>query len=242
MAEYHIFGLVHPERAKVSMKMPFSAINDQGHTDRFEIRVINNQIYIKTTLTIPIDIYSIRNFCIEAVSDGLAIISFVKGLSHSVEITRIICDELEIDFVFGVEIPILEERGKDKDLEKETKKIATLTNSDPHLGNYIRKALRDLNDSMKSAANTAFFCFRAVESLRHYCEEKYHLDEEKAQWQKLGEITGFGPQKTKFVREKAFPNRHGELSPITDAERARIYTETWDIFEKFIEAESRNLS
>lgn len=41
-----------------------------------------------------------------------------------------------MDFVFGIEIPVLEDRGKDKDLMTEVMKTTKLISTDPSLGTY----------------------------------------------------------------------------------------------------------
>jgi len=87
---------------------------------------------------------------------------------------------------------------------------------------------------MKHPDDTAFYCFRALESLKYYCRARFKIDSESDQWKKLSEITGAGKDDIKFIREKAFPVRHGDVVGITSDDRVKMFLTTWDIVDAFL--------
>ena len=73
-----------------------------------------------------------------------------------------------------------------------------------------------------------------MESLKLYYRESFKIDCESDQWKKLGEITEAGKDDIKFIRDKAFPTRHGDVVGITSDERAQMFLKTWDIVDAFL--------
>jgi hypothetical protein len=80
-----------------------------------------------------------------------------------------------------------------------------------------------------------FYCYRAIESLRHHCTVKFDLvDAGKAsQWQKFREVSGSSEESLRMIMTASNPLRHGEVMASTSVERAQILATTWDIVEGY---------
>ncbi len=239
MNDYDFYGVVHPERAQITVQTGFQIASPSSENDTLFISIINNQVYIKLSSPNTYgDIDTLRNNVRTVVQDMLDMVGYIKGFGYELEIIRIINLEKGINYVYGVNIPVLEKRGAEKDLNKEIEKMLTYITRCKEYGVFIRMCLRDLNYAMRIPEDTGFHCYRAIEALRNFCAKKYCIEKEYDQWRKLTEISGYGKEKMEFMREFAFPSRHGELKPITNEERARIFTDTWDIVDSFLMKEA----
>ena len=231
---YIIKGIVHPERAQIS----FGPIHTEivlistGLKLKIELNVVLNQVTFQIQSEEEWDIYDLRNIAKRFTFDQLTMIGFIKGYAYDIEIVQILNFDKQIDFVYGIDIPYIADRNKGKDLETELLQLRSISHSE--FGIYFHRCLNDLNMAMKHAEDTGFYCFRAIESLKQYCRYKFDIESEKEQWEKLVEITGFEKSDIEFIREKAFPARHGDIVEITSKERATIFESTWKIVEIFI--------
>lgn len=179
------------------------------------------------------DIFDLRNIVKSWVNDVSAVFGFVIGHAYEVEIRQVLCESLNIDYVFGIDIPCIKERSKDIDIDKKISDL--IKKSGGECGLYIRRCLNDLNMALKHPDDTAFYCFRGLEALKQCCRYVFEINEEKKQWERLSEITGFGRDDIEFIRTGAFPARHGDISLIDAEGRVKMLERTWDIVEAFIE-------
>ena len=231
---YIIKGIVHPERAQISLgPFEFKFIHPStGHHARTTINIVLNQVTILVWSDAEWDIFDLRNVAKQLVADHLAMVGYIKGYAYEVEIRQILNTEKEIDYVYGIDIPCIGERNKEKDVIVEIEKI--MSHSGGENGIFVRRCLNDLIMAMKHPDGTAFYCFRALESLKLYCRERFKIDDESDQWKKLSEITGTGKDDIKFIRDKAFPIRHGDVVGIASDERVEMFMKTWDIVDAFL--------
>ncbi len=58
------------------------------------------------------DVYDLRNTVKTFVLNELAVIGYLTGLVYDLELTRIVNQKDNIDFVFGIDIPCIVERNK----------------------------------------------------------------------------------------------------------------------------------
>lgn len=89
---------------------------------------------------------------------------------------------------------------------------------------------------MKHADDTGFYCYRAIESLRHHCAAVNSLtDESKTkQWERFREVAGCDEQILREIKAAADPLRHGQIVGSTSADRERLFTITWDIVDSYL--------
>lgn len=105
-------------------------------------------------------------------------------------------------------------------------------------GNYLRHALADVREAIKSPRDTGFFCYRAIESLKNCCAARNNLASDKDQAWELFRTT-YQVEKDEIMFIKMFANhvRHGNYmmaKPLSDAERAKIFEKAWNIINKYI--------
>jgi hypothetical protein len=88
---------------------------------------------------------------------------------------------------------------------------------------------------MKHADDTGFYCYRAIESLRHHCAAVNGLsDADKSdQWEKFREVSGCSEETLRAIKAAADPLRHGEVSGIDSEDRAKLFTSTWDVVDRY---------
>jgi hypothetical protein len=88
---------------------------------------------------------------------------------------------------------------------------------------------------MKDSNDTAFFCFRAIESLRNHCAETFGISRanEDVAWVKFREISSSTRPEIKLIQDRNDAIRHGRPDPLSDLERAEIFNSTWTIAENY---------
>ena len=179
------------------------------------------------------NIFDLRNAVKQTVNDIVSIIGFLKGYAYSIEITQVVNDDRGIDYVFGIDIPCIEERNKNIKLKE--KILGILEKTSGEHGIFIHRSLNDLIMAMQHPQDTGFYCFRAIESLRHYCRVRFNIETELDQWKKVNSISGYDKDHIEIVRQFALPTRHGDIVPISSEDREKIFMKTWDVIEAFIE-------
>lgn len=89
---------------------------------------------------------------------------------------------------------------------------------------------------MRHPDDTGFYCYRAIESLRHHCAAVHRLSEaDKAvQWKAFREAAGCSEETLLDVKAAADPVRHGQVVGVTAEERLKLLTMTWDVVDGYL--------
>lgn len=235
MTVYILRGLVLPERAQLSLppiKVKFMHPSTV-HEGEIKLSIVLNQITLWVYSESEWNIFDLRNVGKQFASDILSIIGFLKGYAYDIEIRHVINDEKEIDYVYGIDIPCIEKRNEHILVEEKLNDLLPKTVGAG--GIYVKRCLNDLIMAMKHPEDTGFYCFRAIEALKQYCKNIFNIEKESEQWKKVTEITGYEKDYIEIVKKFAFPTRHGEVLPITSADREEIFMKTWDVIESFLE-------
>ena len=219
MVDTYLFtGVVLPERAQLSLKfgLRFSILASGEKADA-KVSVILNQIAVTVETNSEIDIFDLRNVVKNILQGHLAMIGFIHGHTYDFEVTRVINSQREIDFVFGIDIPDLSKRHAS--FNPETMLSRLRDRSIGEAGIFVRRCLNDLVFAMKYADDTEFYCYRAIESLRHHCAALNGLsgEDRKVQWNKFSEVTGYDERSIAPLTKAATPARHGEVRAIDAA-------------------------
>lgn len=225
-------GVVRPERAQLTIGNVEHQIDlVSGTKCRVKFNVSANQLSALVEAEESEDIYTLRNVIkgtIELVTD---IIGFVHGYAYDVEIVKVVSEDLELSQVFGMQIPALEERNKHREPEAVNYIYPLCLGAD---GKYLKRALGDLGMAIRHADDTAFYCFRAIESLKQYFGFISGKIEDKDQWLEMTKAIGDHRDMVEPIRKRAFPARHGLPEATTDGERKDFFFATWEIAEAFI--------
>jgi len=236
MFNYHLTGVVLPERAQISFGHPtdhsFSLSGPKGVVT-VNVCVVFNQVAVWVKSPFEWDIFDLRNEISTLVRHQLAIAGFLLGHSYNLEITRVATPNGGIDWVYGIDIPCIVEKMKGKfSAEAFTELIAKA--SGPK-GFILHRCFTDLNLAMQHPVDTAFYCYRAIESLRQHWGAENDVDAKATQWEGFRDFLGIGKELIDPVRIAAEGVRHGELVPISDQERIDLFTRTWDLVEVYLD-------
>lgn len=235
MEPYFFQGLVLPERAQLTLKFEvYFAHVTAGDSCTAKVSVYLNQVAVWVESKHAWNIYDLRNIVKTIIQNHLAMVGYFKGYAYDLELTRVINRSQEIDTVFGIEIPCLEDRGKSIDLNEAMIQVCKKA-ADPN-GVFLHRCFNDLVSSMKHADDTGFYCYRAIESLVHHCSALHRLStsNKRERWVKFQEVAGCDEATTRAIQEAAKALRHGEPSCITDDEREQLFISTWDVVDGYL--------
>jgi len=236
-ARFVFTGRVHPERAQVSINLPGRkcTIIDKGCgiSGEMSTDISCSQIcVIYSSETGVVDILTLKNAVEDAIRLQLDILGYVLGCGYDAEITQAIALDTHEKHVFGVGIPVIEQR-KNQNFEQ----ILNLFNVDE--SDYLRRCLADLREAVKTPKDTGEFCYRAIETLRKFFAQQNGLDDNKRDecnksWEILRNELVVERKELDEIAVFAVDIRHGGTMLITSDNRARIFGLTWDIVDKFI--------
>lgn len=234
MEPYLFHGIVLPERAQLSLgfSVNFGHIST-GVNGQAQISIVFNQVVVWVTCEHDWNIFDLRNVVKNIVQGHLSMLGYLKGYAYDFEITRVLSRERKIDYVFGIDIPCIANRNQGIDLNEALFQLRQKTAGER--GVFILRCLGDLASAMKHADDTGFYCYRAIESLRHHCAAENNLGEasKALQWQKFRDIACVEEASIRLIKTAADPLRHGE--PGTEAiDRADLFTTTWAIVDAYL--------
>lgn len=235
MDPYLFEGVVHPERAQISLQLSLGFTHlTSGVEATASVSIVLNQIVLWVDSAVEWDIFDLRNVAKSILQNELAIVGYLKGYAYEVEIRRVLNRGLGVDYVFGIDIPCIAERNKEINLEREIAQIRDKTQGVD--GVFLHRCFTDLVTAMKNPDDTGFYCYRAIESLRQHCIMKHNIDpENKAkQWQKVRELAKCDEATLREIKAMADPTRHGDVVKITSDDRVRLFTKTWDVVDGYI--------
>ena len=232
---YLFYGIVLPERAQLSLgfEVSFSHLTS-GFPGKAKVSIILNQIVVLVETDREWNILDLRNVVKTLLQNYLAMVGYLKGCAYDLEITRVLNQNKNVDHVFGIDIPCIEERNRSIDIQQALSELRDKTRGEN--GILINRCLNDLIASMSHADDTGFYCYRAIESLRHHCAAVHKLSgtDKKQQWKKFTEISGYDQDAILPIKEVADPLRHGEASKMTSEQRANLFKLTWDIVDAYL--------
>jgi hypothetical protein len=125
MDPYLLEGVVHPERAQITLQLlPLGFRHLASGTEAVaHVSILLNQVALWVESACEWDIFDLRNVAKSILQNELAIVGYLKGYAYEVEIRRVLNRALSIDYVFGIDIPCIAERNKAIDLACESKEF-----------------------------------------------------------------------------------------------------------------------
>lgn len=239
MSEPYIFiGKTLPERAEVhNHKSNLLFLHPgTGLSATAEVTIYRSQVSVLVHTDADWSVYDLKNAILNIVRAELTAVGYLKGIGWDVEIMRVINVAKGIDEVFGVDIPCLSGPRASVDAAKELTRLRPLMRDEQ--GIFIRRCFDDLTSAMRSADDTALFCFRGIEALRLHCATLHGIisKDKKAQWKKFEEVCGFeqGDIDYDSLREASTRVRHGEPPIHDEMQRVEMFNVTWTIVDRYI--------
>jgi hypothetical protein len=238
MDVYYFQAKVLPERAIISFE--FSTVFSHymsGKRAKAKVSAVLNQVAIWVEAEDEWDIFDLRNCVAYMLNMHFAARSFVTGCAYDFEITRVINRERGIDYVFGINVLAVPASIEDSDLEGSIRKL--LQKAVGAEGLFLNRCLADFLSALKDVNDAAFYCYRAVESLRHHCAAINGMsNENKAkQWEKFRESAQCEESVLLSLKVAADPIRHGAVPDVKSQDWQHLLAVTW----KIIDGYTRNL-
>lgn len=235
MEPYLFYGKILPERAQISLSfsLGFSHFTS-GDTGKAEVSIILNQLSVTVHTEKEWDIFDLRNVVRHIIQTHLAMTGYLKGYAYDLEITRVVSSALGIDQVFGIDVPIIAKPRESINLASELEKLKVKIIG--RNGIFLNRCFNDLVSAIQNADDTGFYCYRAVEALRHHCANVHDISgkNNNAQWEKLREISGVDESTIRTLENSAQSIRHGGVSGLTDHDRGNLLKITWEIVDAYI--------
>jgi hypothetical protein len=230
---FHLVGVVRPERAGISISKMGIRADIGGVPFTFTFQIACNQL-LAIVDTDESNTWTIRNELKHFVDTALSLVGFLKGYSYDVDITALFDGEMKAWRVYGNDIPVLAKRGAAIDLNVAANKLLPLCRGQN--GPFLRRCFTDLSLAMRSAHDTGFYCFRAIESLKQSFPSSLPAGNERdaEQWKAMAAAINASKEEMDLVRDFALPARHGVGKPVTDEERKQMFLKTWDIVERYV--------
>lgn len=235
MEPYLFHGVVLPERAQLTLQFSIGFKHVVSEVDaEARVSILLNQVAVWVTSAHDWDLFDLRNVVKNIVQGHLAMIGYLKGYAYEFEISRVLHIARGIDHVFGIDIPCIAKRNETIDLDAALLSLREKTIG-PH-GLLVNRCLSDLASAMKHADDTGFYCYRAIESLRHHCAATFSLSEadKTKQWEKFREVAKCDEAKIRLIKSAADPVRHGNIYGVTSTDRAGLFVNTWDIVDGYL--------
>lgn len=235
---YYFSGTVLPERAQIGFALPEMDFHHDplGFSGWIRISVIFNNVSVRIRTPNIWNIFDLRNVVWYLVTNQLNIFGFYLGHSYDLDISRVVCDEQGVDYVFGIDVPAISSRLDPAHLEARAVLLVRKT-SGPQ-GLLLNRALRDLNAALDTSEDTAFYCYRAIEALRNHSTLKDAAvgREEDLSWESFRTKARVDKSVLISLKDRADPERHGHVVSRSDADRSEILTTTWNIVETYFES------
>lgn len=245
MFRYWFTGIVHPERVNFNIAgMPLIKLKhpDFGIEGEVKVQIKNSKITVEFASEIDFtksptcNLETLKNFIEETARMVVDIFCYVKSFNYDVEIIKLECEDLKVCHIFDVQ----GEKKLYKTDEQaivELNKLLSLFSGKRFL--FLEKCFADFRRAIKYPAETGFFCFRAIETIRQFYFEDPNIADEtqrrKEGWEKLRKELGFDKVFFEEITHYALPNRHGSYPTITGPDRGRIMGKTREIIDKFID-------
>jgi hypothetical protein len=235
MQEYILKGRVLPVRATLSLgELQMQVLEGENKTPtEVAVSIYSNEVTVYYNTTVEIDIFDLRNICLNLVNGIISAVGYYSGIGWTLEITQVLNRKLSINYVYGADIPCLSKRN---DIRKFSEFWQKISFAPPKERIFIDRCFSDLTSAIKHPLDTPFYCYRAIESLRHLCAIRYGLSKESEQWQKLSELSGKTWDDIKHIKDFANNARHGNHKSFTDNERESFFTVTWDLIDGFLDS------
>ncbi|ALP62843.1 hypothetical protein [Paraburkholderia caribensis] len=237
MLTYLFFGKVLPERAQLSVsEIRFEMRDATSDVTRvLFVEIIYNQVVARIETDTPLDDhFTAKNAVDDAVRTILDGVGFGMAHAYDLDLVQFADPVSPRKQVFGINIPAASGIADSFGVNFEV--IWTVLSA-PN-GWLVRRALSDMRESIHSAADTAFFIYRAIETLMSgYASANQLPPKSSSTWESFRSRYGLEEQAIKNIKLLADPMRHGrvvEIKGMSDDERSQLFRDGWTMVSKVL--------
>lgn len=223
-----------PERAQMSYEFSVNINTIGGGKGVFICSAINNQLLATMELEDDMDVMTLRNIAHNIIQSHFSLLGFYSGIFYDITINRIFNESLSINYVYGVENSDIKEIWKDQDLHLLINE--NLPKTFGSQGILLSRALNDLMNALRSSDDAAFYCYRAVESLKNHNSFLKEITSSKdiPQWNSFREVCCCSRADIDEIKRYADDLRHGKPVAMTAEEVKCVLLKAWDISRKYL--------
>jgi hypothetical protein len=232
-----VIGRVIPERKRFGHEGLRLYIKDsEAGVDACVIfGVIDNQLAARIIGNVgDLSNFTLNNIVRQAEQSLLNAYAFIHGEMFEVDIVGIAKDakdrtdgSLEFHYLDNVD-EVIQARDPLVSLEE----IWALCQS--HAGLYLRSSLNDLRMALRNHADGPFYCYRAMETIRHDIGRRHKIKEKKQQWERMRAVLAVSEHDIDVVKALAEGLRHGEPTRYTGQQWRQVISITWNVVEAYM--------
>jgi hypothetical protein len=225
---YYFTGKVLPERTNVEIyNMATIECDFKKLHLKINISIRLSQISITVEADQKIeDIYTLKNVLQSEIDAVLDIYGYLTGRGYGCEITSVVNKEENLHIIFGVGIPDLE---VDETERLPYQEIFGLIYGNSSLVRCLRISLFNFKLAIRYPADTGFYCYRAIESVRNA------FGKDKSGWESMHSKLGTSETNIRLFKEKhSDEQRHGGITEMTGEERVQMLKVARLVIDKFI--------
>ena len=246
---YSLSGKILPERAVVNLPQVVKVLaSPEGNIPpgwEVVISIVRSQLAATLTTNQPVDdlrnmrerVESIIRYCVDT-------LGFLLACGYDVELTQVVELTTGNHNVFGVDVQGV--RGKDTYTDPEIlESFQRILQVGADKQQWLRRALVDFREAIRSYEDTPFLCFRAIEDLRQRFVSGNDSDVKKT-WKEMTVRLAVPRETVDYVwnelRPVAISLRHGAEATANRDSRTRMLRVTWDLINRFISADLTGLT
>jgi len=238
MTDAYIFtGQILPERQRFGLEGQRLYVKDpsRGIDACLLFGVIDNQLTAKLTGKIEhLSNFMLKTIVSQAAQDIINSVAFTTGRLFELDLIGVVKDEkqradgsVRFDYFDNYD-EVISARKPSVTVQD----IVALCISED--GIPVRRCLNDLSMALKEHADSPFYCYRALETIRGHLGNKRDETSDSKQWEVMREILVVDRADIDKVKKYADPLRHGTAVNFTGAEWREIISITWNIVEAYI--------
>jgi hypothetical protein len=230
MPNWTFFGRILPERVPLRIEGPelTGEAKAAGVRYRAKVLIADGQFIVPVTIENGrTDIHTLRNLVENDVRFFTDLIGYLHGGSFDVDFVSAVGDDGSA-VVFGITIPALVEARKEPGGEIANDLLQAVAESVP-----ARMVLAGFREAIRSPVDTGFFCYRAIEAMMRSMKTS-PKDSDKTSWDLLRTRLQVDRPVIDAIKAHADDPRHGNISTISDEERAKVFRLTDEIVRRYL--------
>lgn len=201
------------------------------------VSVVNSQIAATLTTGTKIqDVEDMRERAEVAVRHCVDALGFLLACGYDVELTQVTAPEILGHIVFGVDVQGVRSAEQYTDAEI-LARFQTIMALGPDKQPWIRRALVDFREAIRSYDDTPFFSFRTIEDLRQRFVSGEDSDVRRT-WGEMATTLRVSDDVREYVwrelRPLAISVRHGNPTRVTRESRTKMLRVAWDLIDRFV--------
>jgi len=200
-----------------------------------------NDLRIQILTETEWDLFDLRNMARYSAQSELSLIGYIKGLAYQPEIIRVFCEETDVDLVYAINSPCISSRPHPTNFSEKLFELKKLCIGE--VGPYITLCFNDLVLAIRYPEDTAFFCYRAIESLRNHNAIVMGIEDrsDSQKWIIFRETSGVERSAIDRISVDARHIRHGNEILAKRTDRETILITAWDIVDAYVSVASSRL-